>query len=305
MKLTPINPHFNACDQKWELMPEQEHDGRLCEACERMLVDFTPLSEQQMLNQQKDNNYKLCGRYTKSQVDRLHRHLAMEESQSKRPWLVAMAMGMGSLLPLGVAAQGDATVSDSTAVLEPMKERRYMKGLAEEVVEVEIIEPLVKKERKKDVAQDSIFIPINQSIPLPGVPCGLTYPLLVPNNSLFIIEGTVTDEETGEVLFGVNVYNQYLKMGASTDMEGKYRIEVPKDSMIYTVLFSYIGYERQEVEVAPSEETTKLNIALETAHLTGLTIMVGGPMQMMPPKKGLHWFSPARWYRRIKYRIQQ
>ena len=98
-------------------MPEQD-GGRVCESCERVLVDFTQTTEQEVLNQQRANDFKLCGRYTRGQVDRLHRHLTLEESQNNRPWLVSLAMGLGSLLPMGAAAQ-DSSIKQEDNTLEP------------------------------------------------------------------------------------------------------------------------------------------------------------------------------------------
>ncbi len=306
MKLTPINPHFNACDQKWELMPEQEHGGRLCETCERVLVDFTQLSEQQVLNQQRDNNFKLCGRYTRGQVDRLHRHLAMEESQYKRPWLVSLAIGVGSLLPLGVAAQVDTNAPDSTAPEAPVRSI-HMKGLAEEVVNIEVLQPTDKKrhrnETKQDIAPDSITIPIKQSVPLPGVPGALTYPILDVVRSNYIIEGTVTDKETGEPIAYASIYNPYLKIGTVADDDGKFRIEAPHDSAVITIAAGFIGYEVKEMQVFLGKETLNLDIQLESSVMG---LMVGAVIYTKPSLKQrvANSINPAHWYRRIKHLIK-
>ncbi len=183
MKLTPINPHFNACDQKWELMPEQEHGGRLCEACERVLVDFTQLSEQQILNQQRENNYKLCGRYTRSQVDRLPRHLAIEESKDRKPWLVAMAMAAIGLVPAIAMAQDTSRV----------------------------------------------HIPVDYTVPLPGVPGQMQYPLLAQTVDSLILHGTVV-KQTGEPIPFADIViigDDNAMIRCTTDANGSYSAAVP------------------------------------------------------------------------------
>ncbi len=67
--------------------------------------------------------------------------------------------------------------------------------------------------------------------------------LVVPAS---IIRGTVTDE-TGEKLPGVNVLIKNSSVGAVTDINGTYAINVDDDNAI--LVFSYIGYEAREVSI--------------------------------------------------------
>lgn len=62
------------------------------------------------------------------------------------------------------------------------------------------------------------------------------------------ISGKVTDGENGETLPGVNVIVKGSTVGTSTDASGNYKINVPNNSAI--LIFSYVGYIRQEVAVA-------------------------------------------------------
>lgn len=107
MQLTAINRHFNACDQEWDGMPEREA-GRFCQQCERVLVDLTDKTEQQVLDLQVQHNFSLCAQYTIDQVHRLDRYLTLQEQpqRSHMPWLVKLAMGLGaSGVPFLAAAQ--------------------------------------------------------------------------------------------------------------------------------------------------------------------------------------------------------
>ena len=55
-----------------------------------------------------------------------------------------------------------------------------------------------------------------------------------------LLVGVVTDSLTQEPLIGANIYLEGTALGASTDMDGAYRIEaVPYGS--YTLVFSYLG----------------------------------------------------------------
>ncbi len=62
----------------------------------------------------------------------------------------------------------------------------------------------------------------------------------------FTINGTVVDD-ANQPLIGVSVVVKGTVIGTSTDLDGKYSIEVPGESG--TLVFSYIGYEARETPV--------------------------------------------------------
>lgn len=61
------------------------------------------------------------------------------------------------------------------------------------------------------------------------------------------VSGKVTDNEDGSALPGVNILVSGTSTGTVTDAEGNYRISIPSPDA--TLLFSFIGYENQEVSV--------------------------------------------------------
>ncbi|MDR0574073.1 MAG: TonB-dependent receptor [Tannerella sp.] len=71
------------------------------------------------------------------------------------------------------------------------------------------------------------------------------------------VKGTVTDASYSENLAGVNVIMKGSSIGTVTDMEGNYSISVPPDT---TLVFSYIGYAKQEVAV---KKRTLINVVLQ------------------------------------------
>lgn len=72
------------------------------------------------------------------------------------------------------------------------------------------------------------------------------------------VQGTVTDNLSGEGLPGVNVMVKGTGSGTVTDLEGNYSISVPDENNILT--FSFIGYLSKEV---PVDGRTEINVALE------------------------------------------
>jgi TonB-linked SusC/RagA family outer membrane protein len=78
------------------------------------------------------------------------------------------------------------------------------------------------------------------------------------------ISGLVTDaEEQGLPLIGVNVYSkENPNQGTITDIDGTYSLEVATDAT--TLVFSYLGYETQEIEInGRSEINVELGQAAE------------------------------------------
>ncbi len=79
------------------------------------------------------------------------------------------------------------------------------------------------------------------------------------------ITGTVTDASTGDPLPGVNVLAKGTNAGSITDLDGNYSVNVPAEAT--ALIFSYIGYQTQEVNIAGrtiidvvlSEDATQLN----------------------------------------------
>lgn len=87
-----------------------------------------------------------------------------------------------------------------------------------------------------------------------------------PSESVYVVEqnisGTITDSETGEALPGVNVIaggtESSSTIGTTTDMDGRYEIELPDD--ISTLVFTFVGYQRLEVVI---DDRSEINIELE------------------------------------------
>ena len=71
------------------------------------------------------------------------------------------------------------------------------------------------------------------------------------------IKGSVTDQDSGESLPGVNVIVKGTSIGASTDFEGTYSLNITQKNAI--LVFSYLGYITKEIPVGDS---TTINAVL-------------------------------------------
>ncbi|MFC2089725.1 SusC/RagA family TonB-linked outer membrane protein [Bacteroidota bacterium] len=98
---------------------------------------------------------------------------------------------------------------------------------------------------------------------------------------LLNITGTITDQETGVALPGVTVVVKGTTMGAVTDFEGRYSINVEPGSMLG---FSYIGYTNQDVTVGAE---TLIDIAMvEATQTLDEIVVIGYGVQKKSDKTG-------------------
>jgi TonB-linked SusC/RagA family outer membrane protein len=92
-----------------------------------------------------------------------------------------------------------------------------------------------------------------------------------------VVTGTVTDANTNEPLPGVSIQVKGTTSGASTDIDGKYSINVkPTDVLI----FSYVGYLNEEVQVGNQTEIN-MQLVLDIIGLEEVVVIGYGSL----PKK--------------------
>ncbi|WP_395277354.1 SusC/RagA family TonB-linked outer membrane protein [Halalkalibaculum sp. DA384] len=85
------------------------------------------------------------------------------------------------------------------------------------------------------------------------------------------VSGQVTDAASGEPLPGVNVVVKGTTTGTSTDSEGGFELGVP--TLQDTLVFSFIGYQTQEV---PINGRTSIDVVLQTQAVAGDEVVVVG-----------------------------
>lgn len=84
------------------------------------------------------------------------------------------------------------------------------------------------------------------------------------------VSGVVTDDQ-GETLPGVSVVIKGTSTGVSTDIDGKYQIEIPTDGA--TLVFSFVGMTPKEIAIS---DQTQVNITLESSSESLNEVVVTG-----------------------------
>ena len=106
--------------------------------------------------------------------------------------------------------------------------------------------------------------------------CVLFFLLAAQSIAQTIITGTVVDASSGEPLPGVNILIKGKGTGATTDLEGMYRLGEVSSSDV--LLFSFIGFISKEVPVG---NQTAINVSLEpdVAKLDEVVVVGYGSME--------------------------
>ena len=96
--------------------------------------------------------------------------------------------------------------------------------------------------------------------------------VIVPDNFKQVqkVTGTVTDATTSEPLPGVNIVIKGSTIGVTSDMDGKFSIEVPNSDAV--LLFSYIGYLQEEVAVA-GQSTINVTLSPDIKKLDEVVVI--------------------------------
>ncbi|MEM1269217.1 MAG: TonB-dependent receptor [Bacteroidota bacterium] len=85
----------------------------------------------------------------------------------------------------------------------------------------------------------------------------LTGPAAATAQTTGTVSGTVLDAESGDPLPGANVSITALRLGTTTDLDGRYRLTVPAG--VHTLQVSFVGYgsERQQINVTNGATLTE------------------------------------------------
>ncbi len=89
------------------------------------------------------------------------------------------------------------------------------------------------------------------------------------------LSGKITDQNSGEILVGVNVYFPELLRGSVSDKDGKYYFEdIPKGEQIISI--SYIGYETINQIIRFDDKLKNLNFQMDFLVIEGDEIVISG-----------------------------
>jgi len=144
----------------------------------------------------------------------------------------------------------------------------------------EVLIALFKDQPLEFSIKNKTILVLKKTVPLLIQEANLNnIPNLVEEKDI-VIKGQITDTR-GETLPGVSIKLKGTTIGATTDIDGRFTINVPDNNSV--LVFTYIGYVTQEQTVG---ERTTLNVKLEAAN-TALTEVVVTAFGLSRQKKAL------------------
>ena len=216
------------CYENWDQMhPAQK--GRFCDSCNKQVMDFSVMTDAEILNYFKHATGKICGRFDNSQLQRSLNATKIEKKKNWQ-WLVA------TILALMISTRkGYAQKKETKAVQITVNPESTMLG---DTIVVEAKqsnkEVLTTKQRKPELLKANFI-------------CGK----IVDENGMPIPYATVMLKDT--------------KMGTSTDVDGNFKLQLRKYSERADITVSALGYQTvtRNVSLVVSKDTLKLNTQYE------------------------------------------
>lgn len=185
------------CSENWNKMHSLP-GGRFCDNCEKTVVDFSQMTDNELVRYFEKNNQQLCGRFRSDQLNKEIEFPRVPNSFQKLKSIAAIAAG---LLAWNPAPAQTILPQENISIVKKTKD--------------------TKGEKDKLKNPNATF----------------------SKNKL---KGIVKDEN-GETLIGVNILLEKNK-GTTTDIDGKFELEIPSDWESFDITFSYVGYETQVIE---------------------------------------------------------
>lgn len=112
----------NPCHEDWDKMTKAEK-GRFCGSCEKIVVDFTLMTDKELIDFFITKNQRACGRFRSNQLDR---QIVVEPEQKPRWWPSALAASVFSFLAVAGFSQelkpGKTEISVETELEREMEQ---------------------------------------------------------------------------------------------------------------------------------------------------------------------------------------
>ena len=124
MKITIPNP----CSEDWQTMTATEK-GRFCAVCQKCVVDFTTMTDAEIIHHLNNQKGKTCGRFTKEQLNRP----LTPPNRFKMPlskWVLASTFSLGFLSPKDGFA--DVPMVQTQKVLADFRKENFLQSIDNE-----------------------------------------------------------------------------------------------------------------------------------------------------------------------------
>lgn len=128
MRKSPIQLSIpTPCSEAWQRMSPTD-DGRYCQHCQKEVIDFTEMTDQELVSYLQQSNGQVCGRVQEGQLDRVIMPVG-ERSGAFFPGAL-----LASLLAFFHPERGKGQAVADTVLVDSLKPQPLPKGVLEGVV---------------------------------------------------------------------------------------------------------------------------------------------------------------------------
>lgn len=224
------------CHEDWNKMAPVDK-GKFCGSCNKQVVDFSLMSDQQVLNYFSTATGKTCGRFAE---DQLQRELIPTKIEKKKTWWFAALMPLLLFFDKATAQKKNITTLGTPAIIKKDPIQQIMGKVAAPVLRdtVNIQGEVGTINSPADTVMEEYKV-------------GLDLIGLDPSKPAFIIKGKITDSNGLPLAFASVATDNDTKETA-TDSAGTFTLEF-NDGLAKNIFLkiSYVGYEPKEIQVHP------------------------------------------------------
>ncbi len=106
------------CSENWEQMSSTSDTARFCASCQKCVVDFTNLSDKEILHKLNTANGNVCGRFSSFQLDRI---LVVQTSKPRNYWSAFFSLALTSVMGLNNSFQAKIGLKPKMEILPNAK----------------------------------------------------------------------------------------------------------------------------------------------------------------------------------------
>lgn len=229
------------CHENWHNMISQAQ-GRFCGSCQKMVVDFSVMSDKEILDYISNASQHMCGRFSN---DQLNREIKVAENKRRFSWAYVWNLLLATFL-----------LTDS-----------YGQG-----------KPVVKKKpvtTKKPVNKNKPNIQPGNLLPMMGAVAVIEPDQLIlpaPRE----ISGAVLEEFSTKPIPNASVFIKGISKGTMTDSMGNFHLQIDKADTVELVISS-IGYVSKTLVLDSKTNLQDVKVLMSEAYesVTSGVIVVG------------------------------
>lgn len=234
------------CHEDWNKMtPTQQ--GKFCASCHKQVIDFSLMSDRQILNFLSHQSGKLCGRFD---AEQLQRPLIETKIKKKKSWWMALTMPLLFLFDRSDAQK--TILKNSPHSAQSVNKNYALVGDVEPIIVKDTISSSIDSELKEQITGKVAFSESLKQI---------------------TIGGKVVDGNNNPVPFA-SIIQKGTNHEANADSLGNFSIKINSYEDSVTLVSSCIGYETKEKIIGASENNVMITMQLQAATL-GDVVVVG------------------------------